>query len=60
MAAVPPAPAANSWVNNPNFGKFNPVTKIGQTIFEKKTKGLKEENRLTATKKDSQAIRCFL
>ena len=29
-------------------------------FFEKKTKGFKEENRLTATKKDSQAIHRFL
>ena len=60
MAAVPPSPAADSWVDNPNVGKFNPGTKSGQLILEKKTKGIKEENRLTATNKDAQAIRRFL
>ena len=56
MAAVPPAPAADSWVDNTNVGNFNLGTKAGQEIFEKKTKSLKEENRLTATKKDAQDI----
>ena len=60
MAAVPPAPAADSWVDNLNVGNFNPGTKAGQAIFEKKTKGLMEENRITATKKDANAIHCFL
>ena len=60
MAAVPPAPAADSWVDNTNVGNFNPGTKSGQAIFENKTKGLKEDNRLTATKKDAQAISLFL
>ena len=60
MAAPPPAQAADSWVDNPNFVNFNPGTKAGQSIFEKKTKGLKEENCLTATKKDTRAIRIFL
>ena len=27
MAAVPPAPAADSWVDNPNVGNFNPGKK---------------------------------
>ena len=53
MAAVPPAPEADSWFDNPNVGNFNPGTKSGQAILEKKTKGLKEENRLTATNKDA-------
>ena len=60
MAAVPLAPAADSWVDNPNVGNFNPGTKAGQEIFEKKTQGLKEKNRLKATNKDAQAIRRFL
>ena len=60
MAAVPQAPEADSWVDNLNVKKSNPGKKSGKAIFEKKKKGLKEENRLTATKKDSQAIRCFL
>ena len=55
-AAVPPSPAAKSWVYNPNVGNINPGKKVGQAIFEKKIKVLKEENRLTATKKDAQAI----
>ena len=42
MAAVPPAPAADSWVDNPNVGNFNPGTKSGQEIFEKNTKGFRE------------------
>ena len=56
MAAVPPAPAADSWVDNPNVGNFNPGKKEGQEIFENNTKDIKEENRLTATNKDAQAI----
>ena len=60
MAAVPPAPAADSWVDNTNVGNFNPGTKSVQENFENKTKGLKEENRLKATKKDAQAIHRFL
>ena len=60
MSSVPPAPAADSWVDNPNVCNINPGTKSGQAILEKNTKGLKEENRLTATKKDAQAIHCFL
>ena len=60
MAAVPPALAAGVWFDHPNFGNFDPGTNLGQVIFEKNTKGLKGENRLTATNKDSQAIRHFL
>ena len=41
MVALPPALAADSWADNPNVGNFNPGTKSGQEIFEKKTKGLK-------------------
>ena len=60
MAEIPPAPAAEIWVDNPSVGNFNTGTKSGQAIFEKKTIDLKEENCLTATKKDYQAIRRFL
>ena len=60
MAEVPPAPEADSWVDNPNVCNLNKGTKLGQNVFENKTKGLKEENRLTATNKDAQAIRRFL
>ena len=40
--------------------KFNPSTKAGQEIFEKKTKGLPADERFTATKKYSQVIRRLL
>ena len=60
MAEVSPALAADSWVDNTNVGNFNTGTKSGQAIFENKTKDLKEDNRLTATKKDAQAISRFL
>ena len=60
MAEIPPAPAAEIWLDNPNVGNFNPGKKLGQEIFEKKTKGLKEEKRLAETKKDAQAICSFL
>ena len=60
MAEVPPAPEADSWVDNPNVCNLNKGTKLGQNVFENKTKGLKEENRLTATKKDAQSILSFL
>ena len=36
MVAVPPALAAESWVDNPNVDNLNPGTKSGQEIFEKK------------------------
>ena len=48
------------WHINPYHGKFNPSTKAGQAIFEKKTKGLPADERFTATKKDSQGIRRLL
>ena len=59
-ASVPPAPEAESWIDNPNVGHFNPGTKSRQEIFENNTKGLKEYKRLTATDKDAQAIRHLL
>ena len=59
-AAVPPASAAETWVDNLNVCNFNPGKKSGQAVFEKKRKGLKGENRLIATKKDAQAILRFL
>ena len=40
--------------------QFNPSTKAGQAIFEKKTKGLPANESFTATKKDSQGIRRLL
>ena len=60
MAAVPPALAQDSWVDNPNVGNFNTGTKEGHPIFEKRKTFPKEENRLTTTKEDAQAIRRFL
>ena len=60
MAEVPPAPAVDSWVDNPNVCNINPGTKSGQAIFEKKTKGFKKQNVLTAPKKDAQASCYFL
>ena len=55
VVAVP-----ETWHVNPYHGKFNPSTKAGQAIFEKKTKGLPADERYTTTKKDSQVIRCLL
>ena len=60
MAKVPPARAVDSWVDNTNFGNFNPGKKSGQAIFENETKGLKDKNSLTATKKYAQSILSFL
>ena len=51
VVAVP-----ETWHVNTYHGKFNPSTKVGQAIFEKKTKGLPADERFTATKKDSQGI----
>ena len=53
-AAVVAVP--ETWHVNNYHGKFNPSTKAGQAIFEKKTKGLPADERFTATKKDSQVI----
>ena len=57
-AAVVAVP--ETWHVNPYHRKFNPSTKAGQAIFEKKTKGLPADERFTATKKDSQGIRRLL
>ena len=38
MVAGPTAPAADSWVDNPNVGNFNPGKKAGQAIFRKEEK----------------------
>ena len=45
-----------TWRVNPYHGKFNPSTKAGQVIFEKKSKGLPADKSFTATNKDSQGI----
>ena len=55
VVAVP-----ETWHVNLYHRKFNPSTKTGQAIFEKKTKGLPPDERFTATKKYSQAIRRLL
>ena len=55
VVAVPEA-----WQVNTYHVKFNPSTKAGQAIFEKKTKGLPADERFTATKQDSQGIRRLL
>ena len=57
-AAVVAVP--ETWHVNPYHGKFNPSTKAGQAIFEKKTKGLPSDKRFTAPKKYSQGIRRLL
>ena len=57
-AAVVSVP--ETWHVNPYHGKFNPSTKAGQAIFEKKTKVLPADERFTATKKDPQGILCLL
>ena len=49
-----------TWHVNPSQGKFNPSTKAGQVIYEKKTKGLPADEHFTATKKYSQGIRRLL
>ena len=49
-----------TWHVNPYRGKFNPSTKAGQAIFEKKTKGFPADERFTARKKDSEVIRRIL
>ena len=48
------------WHVDPYHRKFNPSTKPGQAIFEKKTKGLPADEHFTATKKDSRGIRRLL
>ena len=41
MAAAAASPII--WSENPNQGDFNPGTKVGRDIFEKKTKGLPDD-----------------
>ena len=59
-AAAAAVAVSETWHVNPYNGKFNPSTKAGQAIFEKKTKGVPADERFTATKKDSKEIRCLL
>ena len=60
LSVIDTKTVAEVWCVNPLIVNFNPGTKAGQTIFEKKTKGLPLGGRFTATKKDSQAIRRYL
>ena len=59
-AAAAAVAVPETWHVNPYNGKFNPSTKAGQAIFEKKNKGLPADERFTATKKYSQVIRRLL
>ena len=59
-AAAVSVDVPETWHVNPYHGKFNPSTKAGQAMFEKKTKGLPADKRFTATKKYSQGIRRLL
>ena len=59
-AAAAAVAVPETWHVNPYHRKFNPSTKTGKEIFEKKTKGLPADERFTATKKDSQGIRRLL
>ena len=55
--AVQPAPVVEEvWKTTPFSGKYNPGTKLGNSIFIEKTKGLPEYMRLDLTKKNSQEI----
>ena len=49
--------ATENFQINPFHGDFNPGTVHGQKIFERKTKGLPENERLTLTKKDGPNFR---
>ena len=53
--AVPPAPIVEEVLKTTPFsGDFNPGTKLGNSIFIKKTKGFPESVRLDLTKNDSK------
>ena len=53
------APAAIEWKTDPCHGNFNPGTKLGQSIFQEKTKGLPENSRLELSKSNSSSIHKF-
>ena len=59
-AAAAAVAVPETWHVNTYHRKYNPSTKAGQAIFEKKTQSLLADERFTATKKDSQGIRCLL
>ncbi len=50
---------AEVWKTNPYSGNFNPGTKLGQTIFAEKTKGLAEDKRLDLTKGNAANLRKY-
>ena len=59
--AVPLAPVVKEvWKTTPFSGDFNPGTKLGNSIFIEKTKGLPESVRLDSTKNNSQEIHKYL
>ena len=61
--AAPPVPAAappEVWKTDPLLGNFNPGTKHGHLIFESKTKGLPEADRLDLSKKHEVEIQKYL
>ena len=59
-AAAAAVAVPETWRVNPYHGKFNPSTKAGQAIFERKTKGFPADERFTVMNKDSQGIFCLL
>ena len=59
-AAAAAAAVPETWHVNNYHGKFNPSTKAGQAIFEKKTNFLPADEHFTVTKKYSQGIRRLL
>ncbi len=59
-AGVAVAPAPEIWKTNPYSGDFNPGTKLGQTIFAQKTKGLPEADRFDLKKANASEIHRYL
>ena len=55
-AAGAVAPVEEVWKTTPFSGDFNPGTKLGNSIFIEKTKGLAETDRLDQNKANSLAI----
>ena len=61
--AVPPVVVTTPavvWKTTPFSGDFNPGTKLGNSIYLEKTKGLKESDRLDLNKRNSQEIHKYL
>ena len=55
-AALPLAPVEDVWKTTPFSGDFNPGTKLGNSIFLEKTKGLAEADHLDLNKANLLAI----